>query len=125
MLCARVRLNAVAIDELRLVRFTSTFYVPAPCRTWMFVWNEAEDAGMRCCGWTLAGVALCVTAMGCALTHEAQPHRLWRFNRGPGPSSNPYFSVSDLPPQSAANTTGWTPHKLADAAHEPPVADLD
>ena len=41
---------------------------------------------------------LCVMATvisGCALTHELQPHRLWRWNRGPGASSDPFFSVSD------------------------------
>ena len=92
---------------------------------------------MRCFGGILVAIAISASSMGCALTHEAQPHRLWRFNRGPGPSSNPYFSVSDpiLPSASstAARTAGWTPYRpdtinklsSVDPAHEPPVADLD
>ena len=27
--------------------------------------------------------------------HELKPHRLWRWNRGPAPSSDAYFSVPD------------------------------
>ncbi|MCX7421194.1 MAG: hypothetical protein NT013_16855 [Planctomycetia bacterium] len=88
---------------------------------------------MRCFHGVLVGIVTCTLSTGCALTHEAQPHRLWRFNRGPGPSSNPYFSVNDptQPPVRRAN--GWTPHKppvielgaAADPTHEPPVADRD
>ena len=80
---------------------------------------------MRCFKWIMVGVVTSAISTGCAMTHEAQPHRLWRFNRGPGPSSNPYFSVNDPTPQPTATTTGWTPHKSADPAHESPVADLD
>ncbi len=88
---------------------------------------------MRCFKWILMGLVISAISAGCALTHEVQPYRLWRFNRGPGPSSNPYFSVSDPALPFAARAIGWTPHKpatidrtaSADLAHEPPVADLD
>ena len=61
---------------------------------------------------------LCVmatVASGCALTHDLQPHRLWRWNRGPGASSDPFFSVSDASVRkTTANsvthpTSAWRP----------------
>lgn len=54
---------------------------------------------MRRFGFTglMGFVLLC--SSGCAMMHELQPHRLWRWNRNPAPSSDPYFSVSDPIPQ--------------------------
>lgn len=43
----------------------------------------------------LLALAVCSATTGCAMMHDMQPHRLWRWNRGPAPSSNPFFSVSD------------------------------
>ncbi len=88
---------------------------------------------MRSFNWILLGLVSCMISTGCALTHEAQPHRLWRFNRGPGPSSNPYFSVNDPIASPQQRATGWAPHKpntgdtraSLDTAHESPVADRD
>lgn len=46
----------------------------------------------------LAG-GLWLTSSGCSLMHNIQPHRMWRWNRGPAPSTNPFFSISDPIPQ--------------------------
>ena len=75
----------------------------------------------------LAGGLIAVTSTGCTLMHEVQPHRLWRYNRGPAPSSNPYFSVSDPIPQTAVRSVGRPPRKTepADPARQSPVADHD
>ena len=75
----------------------------------------------------LVGGLIAVTSTGCALMHEVQPHRLWRFNRGPAPSSNPYFSVSDPIPQTALHRAGGAPRKTepTDLACQSPVADRD
>ena len=54
----------------------------------------------------LAVGLIAVIFTGCALMHEVQPHRLWRYNRGPAPSSNPYFSVSDPIPPTASLSAG-------------------
>ena len=49
-------------------------------------------------------ILLGLTAAGC---HDLQPHRLQRMNRGPGLSSDAYYSVPD--PQQAEDPThvGW------------------
>jgi ABC-type uncharacterized transport system auxiliary subunit len=44
----------------------------------------------------LACCAACLS--GCNFLHELQPHRLWRLNRHPAPSSASYYSVSDPVP---------------------------
>lgn len=54
---------------------------------------------MRRFGWCVLACGFWLVAPGCALMHEMQPHRLWRWNRGPAPSSNPFFSISDPIPQ--------------------------
>jgi hypothetical protein len=36
------------------------------------------------------------SAAGCQMFHELQPHRLRRWNQGPGMSSEAYFSVPDV-----------------------------
>jgi hypothetical protein len=47
-------------------------------------------------------LALELVAMtGCTLLHELQPHRLWRLNRQPAPTSSANFSVSDPLPADA------------------------
>ncbi len=50
---------------------------------------------MRRFGWCVLTSAMCLFFSGCAMMHEFRPHRMWRFNRGPAPSTNPFFSVSD------------------------------
>ncbi|MFM9963407.1 MAG: hypothetical protein ACKV2Q_19540 [Planctomycetaceae bacterium] len=57
---------------------------------------------MRHFGWCVVVGGLWLTSSGCALMHDMQPHRLWRWNRGPAPSTNPFFSVSDPIPQLGA-----------------------
>ena len=54
---------------------------------------------MRCFGWCVLAGGLCLTSSGCSLMHDLQPHRMWRWNRGPAPSTNPFFSVSDPIPE--------------------------
>lgn len=54
---------------------------------------------MRRFKWCVLASAMCVVFSGCAMMHDFQQHRLWRFNRGPAPSTNPFFSVSDPIPQ--------------------------
>ncbi len=54
---------------------------------------------MRHMGFTVLVAGLWLTSSGCAMMHEMQPHRMWRWNRGPAPSANPFFSVSDPIPQ--------------------------
>lgn len=54
---------------------------------------------MRRFGFCVLASALWLASSGCALMHEMQPHRLWRWNRGPAPSTNPFFSVSDPIPE--------------------------
>ncbi len=54
---------------------------------------------MRRFGWCVLASAMCLVFSGCAMMHDFRPHRLWRFNRGPAPSTNPFFSVSDPIPQ--------------------------
>ena len=76
---------------------------------------------MRRIGWMLVVGGIMMSSQGCALMHDVQPHRLWRFNRGPSPSSNPYFSVSDPIPQTESRPLAPT----ADDTDEPPVADRD
>ena len=78
-------------------------------------------AGMLAVGW------IAVTFTGCALMHEVQPHRLWRYNRGPAPSSNPYFSVSDPIPPTASRSASESPRKTEpiEPALQAPVADRD
>lgn len=88
---------------------------------------------MRSLKGILLGFVVCLISTGCALTHEAQPHRLWRFNRGPGPSSNPYFSVSDPISEPSRRASVWTPSRLSsggtvapvDSTHELPVTEQD
>jgi len=67
----------------------------------------------------LIGASLLVAAVmsvGCAqipdlspshVFHELKPHRLWRWNRGPAPSYDAYFSVPDVivQPQSVPAVT--------------------
>jgi|GEM_PF-2325871 len=46
----------------------------------------------------LAGVALCLVSgtVGCSLfPHQLQPHQLWKLNRGPAHSQDPFLSVHD------------------------------
>lgn len=61
---------------------------------------------MRRFGWCVLAWVMCVVFSGCAMFHDLQQHRLWRFNRGPAPSTNPFFSVSDPIPElgQAANS---------------------
>jgi hypothetical protein len=54
---------------------------------------------MRRFGFCLMVFGLCLASSGCSLMHNFQPHRMWRWNRGPAPSSNPFFSVGDPIPQ--------------------------
>lgn len=54
---------------------------------------------MRRCWWCLMATAMCLVFSGCAMLHDLRPHRMWRWNRGPAPSTNPFFSVSDPIPQ--------------------------
>lgn len=54
---------------------------------------------MRHFGWCVLASAMCLVFSGCAMMHDFRPHRMWRFNRGPAPSTNPFFSVSDPIPQ--------------------------
>ena len=54
---------------------------------------------MRRCWWCVLASAMCLVSSGCALMHDFRPHRMWRWNRGPAPSTNPFFSVSDPIPQ--------------------------
>lgn len=54
---------------------------------------------MRRFRWCVLASAMCVVFSGCAMFHDLQQHRLWRFNRGPAPSTNPFFSVSDPIPE--------------------------
>ena len=73
----------------------------------------------------VVGGLFVVSLTGCALTHDLQPHRLWRFNRGPAPSSDPYFSVSDPIPPLTSRRDGLTPlpPMNVDPEHTQPVAD--
>ncbi len=80
--------------------------------------NLSKDAGMRRFGLLLIIGVMMASSSGCALMHEMQPHRLWRWNRGPSHSSDPYFSVSDPIPDSAFQ-------RQAIDFDEAPVADLD
>ena len=54
---------------------------------------------MRRFGLSVLAAGLWLTSSGCSLMHNMQPHRMWRWNRGPAPSTNPFFSVSDPIPQ--------------------------
>lgn len=54
---------------------------------------------MRRFGLSVLAAGLWLTSSGCSLMHNIQPHRMWRWNRGPAPSTNPFFSVSDPIPQ--------------------------
>ncbi len=54
---------------------------------------------MRRFGWCVLASSLWLTSSGCSLMHNMQPHRMWRWNRGPAPSTNPFFSISDPIPQ--------------------------
>lgn len=54
---------------------------------------------MRRLSFSVLAVGLWLTSSGCSMMHELQPHRMWRWNRGPAPSTNPFFSVSDPIPQ--------------------------
>ncbi len=76
---------------------------------------------MRRIGWMLIVGGMAANSLGCALMHDIQPHRLWRFNRGPSPSSNPYFSVSDPIPPTASRPLS----PRVDDIGELPVADHD
>lgn len=50
---------------------------------------------MRRFGWGVIVSGLWLTSSGCSLMHNLKPHRMWQWNRGPAPSTNPFFSVSD------------------------------
>lgn len=54
---------------------------------------------MRRFGWCVLAGNLWFTSSGCSLMHDLQPHRMWRWNRGPAPSTNPFFSISDPIPE--------------------------
>ena len=49
-------------------------------------------------------ILLGFTAAGC---HDLQPHRLQRLNRGPGLSSDAYYSVPDPQEMPGATLGGW------------------
>lgn len=68
---------------------------------------------MRGLAWCGLASAMCLISTGCTMMHDLQPHRLWRWNRGPAASANPFFSVSDPIPQ------------LGDAAESLDLADVD
>lgn len=74
---------------------------------------------MRRMGFCVLAGGLWLTSSGCALMHEMQPHRLWRWNRGPAPSTNPFFSVSDPIPKlgqvaDSLDSDARTPESLAE-----------
>lgn len=79
---------------------------------------------MRRCLWSAIIGFVAASQVGCALMHDMQPHRLWRWNRGPAPSSDPYFSVSDPVPASAL-TPARAPLASAHVELGEPVAELD
>ena len=54
---------------------------------------------MRRFGLCVLAAGLWLTSSGCSLMHNLHPHRMWRWNRGPAPSTNPFFSISDPIPQ--------------------------
>jgi hypothetical protein len=54
---------------------------------------------MRRLSFSVLATGVWLASSGCAMMHELQPHRMWRWNRGPAPSTNPFFSVSDPIPQ--------------------------
>ena len=54
---------------------------------------------MRRLGFSVLVSGIWLASSGCAMMHEMQPHRMWRWNRGPAPSANPFFSVKDPIPQ--------------------------
>lgn len=67
----------------------------------------------------LLAAMMLVTATGCQSVprfselptpaetlHDLKPHRLWRLNRGPGMSSEAYFSVSDPLPAAKRAESG-------------------
>ena len=57
---------------------------------------------MRRFGWCVMVSAVCWVFSGCAMMHDLRPHRLRQWNRGPAPSANPFFSVSDPIPKLGA-----------------------
>ncbi len=70
--------------------------------------------------------AIAFSQTGCAMMHDLQPHRLWRWNRGPAPSSDPYFSISDPVPTSATRTaTSVPPSVFSELQLDEPVAHRD
>lgn len=81
---------------------------------------------MRRIGFTgLMGFVLLSTC-GCALMHELQPHRMWRWNRNPAPSSDPYFSVSDPLPEFVAPAKRLAkPRDSTSVAVSPLAAEAD
>src|SRR5262245_1001676 len=101
----------------RLVPFAFLAYCPAP--------HWSEDPRMQRFAHTLVGGLFVVSLAGCTFMHDLQPHRLWRFNRGPAPSSDPYFSVSDPIPQAHSRRDGMTSSPALNLApeHAGPVAD--
>jgi len=45
---------------------------------------------------TLSVCGLALSGIGCSFFPEAlKPSELWKLNRGPGPSEDPFFSVQD------------------------------
>ena len=72
---------------------------------------------MRRFGWCVLAGGLWLTSSGCTLMHDLRPHRLWRWNRGPAPSTNPFFSVSDPIPQlGPAEDLSEATNRVADSA---------
>jgi hypothetical protein len=68
-----------------------------------------------------------VSTSGCALLHELQPHRMWRWNRGPNYyGDDALFSVSDRTaereiepldePQSSESTPAQEPGRLINSS---------
>lgn len=74
---------------------------------------------MRHFGWCVIVSAMSWVSLGCAMTHDLQPHRLGHWNRGPAPSTNPFFSVSD--PISQLGESGEFPEPVSVTAdsHDP------
>ena len=68
---------------------------------------------MRHFAWCVLATGFWLTTSGCTLLHDLQPHRMWRWNRGPAPSANPFFSVSDPIP------------RLGEASDFPSTADAE
>lgn len=77
---------------------------------------------MRRFEWCVIVSAVCWVSSGCAMTHDLQPHRLGHWNRGPAPSTNPFFSVSDPIPQLGESGEFPEPVSASTDSAEPSLA---